>query len=199
MRVVLNVAKGSWYHLGQKRLLDSIPDETTMLWTQQFPPGPTHEGVPYGFKVSAFYEAVEMGFQQAIWLDSSCVVCKPLPWKQIERDGYYLGLEGWTIGQWCNDACRELLAITDEELELPLMEGKIIGLDLTNDLAMAWLKEWKRAADIGAFNGSWENHRHDITCGAVIAHRLGMNLTEHPVTIGTSNPHPESYVLAAGM
>lgn len=171
-----------------------------LLWTNEYPPGsPTHQQVPYAFKVHAFYEAMSRGYDRAIWLDSSTWLLKPLPWAQLGTKGYLLGEEhGWTVGHWCSPEARALLEATDEDLAAPLMEGKIIGLDFTNDKALAFLALWRHAAEIGAFNGSWSNHRHDITCGGVIAHRLGMDLTANTVT-PAPHDHSDAYLMHQGL
>lgn len=203
LKLVMNLAVGAWYPQGQSRLLATLADEDSDLWMYRHYPGdcPTHEEVPYGFKPYLFNQARAKGYSHAFWLDSSCVLAKPLPWDVLDEQGYFLGLEGWKVGEWCNDQAKELLAITDEELEAPLMEGKIIGINFHSRVANEWLDAWTAAAQSGAFRGSWDNHRHDITCGAVLAHRRGMTLTPHPVTIGgpSDPPHPDSFVKAQGM
>ena len=206
-RAIVNVAVGSWYPEGQRRLLESLAKvgETAdpLMWAGTYPPGsPTHQETPYAMKPYVFVHARTLGYQSVIWLDASCYVTRPLPWEQIETEGYYLGQEGWSVGQWCAPDVLPMLGLTREEaLGITLMDGKIIGLDFTHRVANDFLDQWLACAQMGAFNGDWSEHRHDITCGAAIADRLGMRLTPHPVTIAGPNdpPHPESYVNAQGM
>lgn len=191
-RGILNVATGtSWYQRGQSRLAKSLMDvgETAdaLFWRDCYPPySPTHQRTPYAFKAWAFAYALMSRYEQALWLDSSCIVTRPLDevWEALDTKGYVLGLEGWTVGEWCNDNALELMGLTREEaLEIPLMEGKIIGFDLRYARAKDFLSQWISYAGAGAFNGSWDDHRHDITVGAVIAHRLQMSLTPGLVSL----------------
>lgn len=199
-RVVLNVATGTRYPPGQTRLLESLPEDTeTMTWTDEFPPGsPTHTQVPYAFKCYAFLVAIAQGYDQALWLDSSVVLNKPLSeiWDYVDEDGYCFGIEGWTVGQWINDKALGILDLTRQEAwDISLMEGKVIGLDFHNDLAMEWFNAWLDYMEKGAFNGSWDDHRHDISVGAVVANRLGMKLRTSMISF---LPNREGHFLALG-
>jgi hypothetical protein len=51
-----------------------------------------------------------------------------------------------------------------------------LGLDLDVPICQNFFNEWKKSMLDGQFQGSWQNHRHDMTCGSIIANRLGMNL-----------------------
>lgn len=205
MRAIINVSIGSWYPRGQRRLKKSLnrfgEEADYLFWTDELPPGsPSHEDTPYAFKPYAFLAARDRGYTQAVWFDSSVQLCQPLDkvWAYIAEDGYCFGDDGWFVGQWCNDAALMAMGLSREEAwKVPLMDGKIIGLDFTSDIGAAFLQGWKDYADQGVFRGSWEDHRHDITVGAVVAHRLGMKLRPEFVTRGTCADG--TLVRAAGM
>lgn len=206
MRAIVNVAAGGRYPQGQERLsrsLDDIGEKAERIFFTSFP-GETHVSVPYGFKIDAFREAERRGYEQILWMDSSCSVKRDLKdaWDQIERDGYLLGQEGWSVGQWCNEIVREKAGYTREQLlGMTLVEGKFIGLDLTHEKGRSFLHSWEKTRDEGWFNGSWSDHRHDITAAGIIAHELGLNLTPHLISL--PRPHdpgpPEAFCFAQGM
>lgn len=202
-RAILNIATGAWYPAGQNRLGRSLVkhgETADKLFSTSFPEGcPTHDEINYGFKPWVFDHAREQGYRQAFWLDASVWLAGPLPWDHLTKHGYLFGREGWQVGEWCNENALTLLGITREEaMAIPLMEGKIIGLDFTSQFANDWLDRWLYAAKIGAFNGDWSDHRHDITCGAVVAHWLGMELTDNTVAL-TKDPPFTPFVFARGM
>lgn len=221
-RALLSVACGQWYPQGQQRLFDSLEEkccnDTRLFWRDQYPPGsPQHDASPYAFKPYAFKRARELGFQQALWLDASCWLRKPLDdiWARIDEDGYYLEPDGNYVGEWISDNALTLLGLNrDETMGMPLIEGKCIGLDFS-EVGSAFLDEWLRIADAGGFQGAWTNesgqvssdprcrgHRHDIACGSPIADSFGMRLQpEKRVWIlggdaGLDNA-PDSYCLYA--
>lgn len=204
-RAIINVAAGSWYGLGQRRLGLSLDrhgeDADRLFWTDTFPPGsPPHSANPYAFKPYAFTEAKRQGYESVLWFDASVQLCRPIDdiWDWITSDGYCFGNDGWFVGQWCNDAGLEMMGLSrDEAWSIPLMDGKIIGLNLTHPKGINFLTMWKAYADLGVFQGSWEDHRHDITAGAVIAHRMGMKLRDNFLTMGDCSEG--TYIKAAGM
>lgn len=197
-QAVVSVATGGWYPQGQQRLFDSLEEKgenaTRLFWRDQYPPNsPTHEDAPYAFKPYAFRRARELGFDQAIWLDASVWLHKRNLadiWARIDEDGWYLEPDGNMLGNWISDRVLTMLGLSrDEAMGIPLIEGKMIGLDFRNETACKFLDEWTRLADIGAFYGRWDNldrfessderclgHRHDISCGSPVAARLGMHL-----------------------
>jgi hypothetical protein len=221
-RAVLSVAAGHWYPTGQQRLFDSLEERgenaTRLFWRDRYPPGcPTHEEVPYSFKPYAFQEARRLGFDQALWLDASCWLIRPLDtvWGRMADDGWFLEPDGNMVGEWISDQALELLQLgRDEALGMGLMEGKLIGLDFRNPVASRFLDEWTRLAELGGFNGAWSNrseevstdarcsgHRHDIACGSPVAHRLGMAFqTEKRVGFpANGEPGDRILVMAQGL
>lgn len=221
-RAIVSVAVGQWYPAGQQRLFDSIEERgenaTRLFWRDQYPPSsPTHDDAPYAFKAYALEEARHLGFDQALWMDASCWLIRPLDtvWGRIDENGWWLEPDGHVVGEWISDQALGLLALTrDEAMGMPLVEGKLIGLSFLNPVANRFLDEWLSIADAGGFNGPWTNdqheaspdprcrgHRHDIACGSPIAHRLGMRLqTEKTVGFpANGDPGAEIAVMAQGM
>lgn len=225
-RAVLNVAVGGWYAMpngGQQRCFDSLEERsensTRLFWRDQYPPScPAHADAPYAFKPYAFKHARHLGFDQAVWLDASCWLHKrPLDdiWARIDEDGWYLEPDGNMVGNWTSDRVLTMLGLTrDQAMGIPLIEGKLIGLDFRNPTANSFLDEWLALADKGGFYGRWSNddgfespdprchgHRHDISCGSPVAHRLGMTLQPFKRVGFPANGDPgdETVVMACGM
>lgn len=222
-RCIVSVATGGWYPRGQQRCFDSLEEKgenaTRLFWRDELPPGcPSHEDAPYAFKPYAFQHARQLGFDQAIWLDASVWLHKkPLAdiWARIDDDGWYLEHDGNMVGNWTSDRVLEVMRITrDQAMDIPLIEGKLIGLDFHNETACKFLDCWLALADAGAFYGRWSNedghespdprcygHRHDISCGSPLAHELGMTLQPYKRLGFPANGEPgdEICCLAQGM
>ena len=96
VRAVVNVATGGNYLIGQKRLNQALLNlnerSEFILWSGELPPdSPSHEMVPYGFKVAALVEAVRLGMDTMLWADSSIMPLAELTplWELIEQQGYW--------------------------------------------------------------------------------------------------------------
>ena len=64
-----------------------------------------------------------------------------------------------------------------------------LGLDFDTEISNEFFNQWKQSMLDGMFKGEWSNinntesqdarclgHRHDMSCGSAIRHRLGMKL-----------------------
>lgn len=221
-RAILNVAVGHWYPEGQERLWYSLEDRganaTRLFWRDEYPPGsPSQEEALYAFKIHAFEHARRLGFDQAVWVDASCWAVRDLGeiWARIDRDGYYLEPDGNPVGPWTNDRALELLSLTrDEAMEMPLVEGKLWGLNLRDDTAVALLDELLRLAQTGAFTGSLTNHdgsqssdsrchghRGDISVLSPLADSFGLTIQPFKRVWFPANGEPpaEAVMLSQGM
>jgi len=200
-------------------LEERMENATRLFWLGEYPPSsPTHEQAPYAFKPYAFQRARTLGFDQAVWLDASVWLHrKPLDdiWARIDETAGISNPDGNMVGNWIGDKQLGLVGISrDQAMDIPLFEGKLIGLDFRNETACAFLDEWTALADRGAFSGHWDNadrfessdercrgHRHDIACGSPVAYRLGMQYQPFKRVgfPGDGDPGDEVCVLAQGM
>lgn len=209
--LILNVATGPYVPL-QKRLLDSLRGRDTLVWTEAWPPSsPSHAEAPYAFKLHAFAEARRRGASRALWLDAPVVAAgDPAPvFERIEREGHLLVTSGDKLGNWIGDAALDVLGLTrDAAMELPLMNGTFIGLDLRRG---DWLDAMLEAAAKGLLNGPYFTehapaeararkpgkstgaasrdprcwgHRHDEAIGSALAWRRGMSIAPAPDLFG---------------
>jgi hypothetical protein len=169
-RCVVNVATGR-YLRGQERLRIEMErfDPTTkwMAWTNEMPPGSEpHWQKPYGFKAWALLAAQEAGHGLVLWLDASVIPIRSLEplWEKIERDGYWLAINGWTNYEWTADSAYPDLfpEYTLEEAReinktFPQMVGTAFGLNLKSEIGKGFLRDYLALAKTNAFIGPWAN------------------------------------------
>lgn len=211
-RCVVNVATGH-YVVGQTRLLRALSDPW-LRWADQMPPGsPTHREVPYAFKAHALVEAQRQGAELVLWADSCIVPIRSMDplWDLIERQGYWFSRNGYPNGEWCSDAALPLLGVTREQaFQVEHVVATTFGLNLRSEIGASFLAEYFRLAQNGSFCGPWTNengqasadprvkgHRHDQSAASVIAHRLGMELTNPPQWFAYRGGERKSTVLVA--
>ena len=177
MRAVVNVATGS-YVRGQERLTEwcAAHDVEYFTWRDQIPAGsPSHKDVPYAFKAYALRSAQAGGAKTLLWADACILPIRSLEplWERIERNGYWIGNNGWTNYEWTADsAYAELFASTLKGLErlfleddlrllnrrIPHVVATTFGLSLEHPIGRAILDEYFRlASSTKAFCGPWKN------------------------------------------
>jgi len=139
---------------------------------------PPHKEDPYAFKIYCIEGVRSLGYEQILWVDSSNVAVSNLSpiWDIIDTDGYIMQYAGHLVGRWCNERTLEYFDITREEaMNMPMYgNAGFLGLDFTTQVANDFFSKWKQSMLDGQFKGSWVDHRHDMTCGSIIANKLGM-------------------------
>ena len=216
-RCLLSVATGPYVPL-QARLLASLRAigwTDVAAWTGELPPGSaSHAEVPYGFKLRAFREAERRGATSLLWVDSPVVAAKDpaAVFERVEGAGHLFVTSGDRLGNWASDACLEAFGLTrDAAMELPLLNGTFIGLDLRDAKARAWLEGMEHAVAQGLFAGPWLTrhappeararkpgktpgsasndprcwgHRHDEAVGSCLAWKAGLRVAPAPELFG---------------
>jgi hypothetical protein len=193
----------------QERLLGSLRRVGyaggLLTWTGTFPPGsPPHREVPYAFKAHALGHAFREGYTSVLWLDAPSLALGPLDplFEQIEREGHALVSGDEWLGNWASDECLSQYGLSrDRAMEVPLIFGSLIGLDLRKARSRDWFVGWLEGSRRGLFNGPslsphapdlvrakmrgkslgalsddprcW-GHRHDEAVGSCLAYRLGL-------------------------
>jgi len=225
VRAVVNVSMGGHYSRLHDRMSSAFLQQgeaNIISWKDSLPSAsPSHDDVPYAFKLHAMEAAVRQGYSTVLWVDSSIIPVKSLKplWDLIESQGYWFSANlpygsttkpRWTCGEWTCDAALAPLGITREEaFQIPLVIATSFGLDIRHQIAQTFLAEWgKLVRGRTAMLGPWTNqgfrasqdervlgHRHDQTVASVVAHRLGMKLTVPPKWIVDGLPVVESTVL----
>jgi hypothetical protein len=210
-RAILNVATDRYVPF-QARLVKSLAavgwNGGLLTWTDEFPPGsPPHESAPYGFKLYAISEALRQGRTSVLWLDAPCTATRPLApvFEKIERDGHCFVTGDERLGNWASDDCLRAFGIPrDLAMELPLLNGGFVGLDLEHSRTREWYRRILQQCEAGLFKGAalsehappevrarnvdkdtghlsddprcW-GHRHDEAVGSCLAPLLGMEFT----------------------
>lgn len=139
---------------------------------------PPHRDNPYAFKIYAIDAVRRKGYDQILWVDASVYAIRPVQpvFDLIDRDGYVMQEAGWLVGQWCNDKALMYFNVTrGEAMKMPMYgNAGLLGLDFRKEISVAFFSRWKSAMLNGIFRGSWSDHRHDMSCGSIIANQLGM-------------------------
>ncbi len=194
--VIVSCGVGQWYPRGIDRLARSLNFHgwggDTLLLRNEYPEGcPSHQQVPYAFKLATIESAAALGYNRILWVDASVwAVADPKPiFDRIATDGYYLWDSGFATGTWTHDRCLSSFGMRrDEAMAVPMLSANIIGLHWQNGPARDFFAQWKVSLERGDFNGSWRReegdaederyhgHRHDQSAASIIAHRLGMRL-----------------------
>jgi hypothetical protein len=177
--IIVNFATGH-YLKGQQRLANSLNGYKKLMLTG-YPTinSPTHEQSPYEFKINSIESAWNHD-PVVLWVDASMWRVGDL--SKIEdliiKDGYFMTESGHWTGQWTNQFTKNYFKTTDEEMKVPggmfMFSAGLLGLNRNSPIAVEFLRQWKESAKAGCFKGDWKDHRHDMSCGSIIAQRLGM-------------------------
>lgn len=192
------------YASRQRRLRKSIEGHKNMLFTDYNEiDGPIHEDSPYQFKI----HAIEKAFKRddiVLWVDASMWLVGDISKVEnhIKTDGYFMEEAGAWVGTWTNEFTRDYFNLTEEEAKVPggmfMFSAGFLGLNKQSPVAMEWFRQWKQSALDGCFKGSWEDHRHDMTCGSIIAQRMGLKFHPggtHLAYIGPEFPKPPAGIV----
>lgn len=137
-----------------------------------------HEDNPYSFKIHCIQKAIDAGYRQVLWLDTSCFAIKNVQpiFDEIEKDGFIFQDINFTLDQWCNDFTLNYFGLTREEAKKVKLIGSagFLGMNFDNPLAVDFFEKWKAAMYVGCFKGSWSDHRHDLSCSSIIIHQMGL-------------------------
>lgn len=183
-RAIVNLVNNNANYVAcQKRLEQSAlnnPDKSFDFFCFQNESqvkSPPHHDNPYAFKIYAIEKIRQMGYKQIVWLDASIVLVADFSpiWEWIFQKGFFFEEAGHYAGSWCNDSTLKYFGLTKEEaMQMPMFAAGYCGFDFTDGLAQEFFAEWKESMLNGCFKGSWQNHRHDMTCGSIIANKHNM-------------------------
>jgi hypothetical protein len=170
--IIVNFATRPYFK-GQNRLKASLNGYKSLILQNYLAGCPTHEQSPYEFKIHAIEKAFQLD-DVVLWVDASMYLVGDL--SKIEniilQDGYFMEEAGHYVKDWCNPKTREYFKLTEDHFTM--FSAGLTGLNKKSAIAMDFFSQWKASARAGCFKGDWSNHRHDMTCGSIIAQRLGM-------------------------
>lgn len=147
----------------------------------------------YAWKPVAIKEALR-SFPYLLWLDSACVVLKPLDhlFAHIQSQGYFFTAAGAPYPlAWCTtDFVRKLFSLNNEENKWVLDQEQLMAgfVGVSKEYQELFLNEWymytkdiRNFADDGTSGGGWGTCRHDQTLLSIMAHLKGCTI--HPLQI----------------
>jgi hypothetical protein len=198
--IIVNFATQE-YKRGQQRLASSLNGhKKLMLDSYEAIGSPSHSASPYEFKVWSILAAAEFD-HTVLWCDSSLWRVGDLSKIEsiINEQGYFMEEAGHWVRDWCKPETKKWFGLTkDEESKFNMFSAGLLGLNLDHPDAQLWFAAWKTAAQAGHFKGSYTNHRHDMTCGSIIAQRMGLKYQRggsHMAYIGEGYSKPEKDVV----
>lgn len=188
------------YERPRKRLEASLQGHKYLMFKNYVDIGsPTHQESPYEFKIWAIRAAAVFD-PIVLWVDSSMYKVGDLSKIEniIKRDGYFMEEAGHYVKDWCKPETKEWFGLKPEEDKFIMFSAGLLGLNLEHPDAQLWFATWTLAAQKGHFKGDWSVHRHDMTCGSIIAQRMGFKYQRggsHLAYVGPGYSTPESGVV----
>jgi hypothetical protein len=217
--VIICAGISGWYSAGVRRLERTLNFEgwggAIMTWDDYPTPDcPTHEEVPYYFKIAAFEESIKRGFTHILWVDAS-FFCVKNPMKMfdiINEQGYWFFSTGYNLAQSVNDHSLNILGKTRDEAELQIeWASGCVGVNLENPVGKSLYDGWKYYMDLGLSKGSrlHDNqsqdprflfHRNDQSCLNFAIWDLGLrnDLVDDMVAYKGTGHNPEKLIWFIG-
>lgn len=179
MRTIVNFYNNERYFNGTQRLLLSINETQKTSRVELFNDAtldcPSHQANPYAFKL---YAMKSVGKGSVLWLDSSVKLVRDAEevWDIIEKDGVFMEDSGHSVGSWCNDRVLSNFNLNREDAyTMPMFSAGFMGVNFESSIGKEFFDLWWNSMERGDFKGDWSNHRHDMTCGSIIANQMGLN------------------------
>jgi hypothetical protein len=179
LRCIVNVATTPYWNgqVRQATMLDELTKDKYIHWKTEPPGSPLHYENPYAFKIYAIEEAIAKCYEQILWLDASVYPVKPIDpvWDWLTEKGIFMEEAGHWAGTWCNQQTLDYFNITREQaMKMPMFSAGFVGFDFRRQVSREFFEKWKAAMLAGMFKGDWTEHRHDLTCGSIIANQMGL-------------------------
>lgn len=179
---IVNLINNNGYSRGQERLSQfwqtfGADVDFVRLGNEQSVGSPLHKDNPYAFKIYAIEHVRQKGYDQILWLDASVYPVKDITpvFDWLTDKGIFLEEAGHLAGSWCPQRVLDYFGITKEQaMQMPMFSAGFCGFDFTNPISVEFFAEWKESMLNGMFKGSWADHRHDMTCGSIIANKQGL-------------------------
>lgn len=160
-----------------------------LIYSGRLPEGsPTHQENPYAFKIYAIQHALNLGYKQILWVDSSLYPIRPLDdiQKYIIENGWFVFRTGYNLAQSVSDRTLEYSGVLRDEAEhITEYASGCVGLNFELKEVRWLFDSWKRYMTDGQFNGSRSHdnqsqdprflfHRQDQSCLslAMYTHRI---------------------------
>ena len=209
------VVQGGPYKRGQDRLKRSLIHHGfryDVLAFEDFQTNEFDKSCGYNIKADAFTQAIRLGYERILWLDSSVWAIKPIEpiFDYIDANGWYFYSNGFNMAQTADDNALKFFNISRDEAEkIPDISSSMFGVHMGNPKAQEFIKRWITTAKMNMWATDREHgggskdprfmfDRQDQSCASLILHQLGMNMVERNVfsAIAEDNGvYPESVSL----
>lgn len=149
---------------------------------------PTHEQIPYAFKIYAIEKARAMGYKLILWLDSITYAIKPMSNLELYLASHEMILisGGFKVKEWTN---KKVLRKWSKYAEENLIIGGCMGFNFNKERTNNLFEDIKR--NINDFKGSWHDHRHDQSLISVLVAKHDIKLCPYQfVTYQYQTPNP---------
>lgn len=180
-RAIVNLINNNGYLSGQERLKEAVAEYKNIplfsFTSESEVLSPLHKDNPYAFKIYAISRLREIGYNQILWVDASVFPVKNIEpvFDWLKEKGIFLEEAGHYAGTWSPQYVLDYFGITKEQaMKMPMFAAGYCGFDFTNPISIEFFAEWKESMLNGMFKGSWQDHRHDMTCGSIIANKNGL-------------------------
>lgn len=184
---------GEQFARGIDRLKKSVakwsPQSEFLAWTTSVPDqSPTHESVPYAFKLHCVREALAHGFDCVMWLDSSVIVRDDLTslWEKLAHEGLLFVTNYHSVGEYTHDGALDTLGVTrNQAFRVQSLQGGMWGVKRGDARAERFLDLLQALSTDGVtYQGDStttttttdcrvKGHRHDQSAMSIVAERLG--------------------------
>ena len=135
-----------------------------------------HADMPYQFKPYAIQEAIEAGYKQILWCDSTIrLMADPEPlWEQCATHGILAwDNEGHPLKPWIAPHAAKAIGIDTEGVKQIM--ACCIMFDFNHPITQVVFDEWIECSRNGSFlNKGFDNHRHDQACLSAILYKHGV-------------------------
>lgn len=209
------------YHVGIDRLAKSLNfvgwAGDTILRKEYPPNSPEHNGdQQYNFKVWAFEEAFNLGYEVVVWCDSSLyAVENPMPlFDYVNVNGLYFFKSGYSIAETATDRLLNYAGLRrDELLDVSEFATGLIGVNISNPKGKEWFNLWKQYMNEGLFGGNrvhdlndsadpiFKFSRQDQSASSIILHQMGIKTageTEDFVSYKDTGYNPSKIIFFVG-
>lgn len=148
-------------------------------FTDEFSIGaPLHTDNPYAFKLYAFKRALAQGYRKILYVDASVWAVRNIQpvFDTLDRESFVMQESGHYIRRWCNQHTLDYFKHKREDFGDAVMYGNagMLGLDFDKIECQTFFHRWFESMQNDCFKGSWDDHRHDMVCGSIIAWEMGL-------------------------
>jgi len=135
-----------------------------------------HKDAPFQFKPFAIQEAIEAGYKQILWCDSTIRLMRNPEhlWEQCAEHGILAwDNEGHQLKPWIAPHAVKTIGIDVEGVKQIM--ACCIMFDFNHLKTQVVFDEWIECSRNGSFlNKGFDNHRHDQACLSAIMHKHGI-------------------------